>query len=236
MNSYVKFMTHCPEEYVSTVRELLAYEAKCPYSCLLERDSVGALVRNLMPSPLHWSRQTEWPWAILESNIRPLDLCLEVGGSWTVLKHAIAKRCWELTCLETNTDEDMSKALHTCYVIGSRIQFVLGDVRACPWPDNWFDRVFCISVLEHIYERHVGEGRLLAVKEMIRVLKPGGVLMLTFDVITERGKGSQCEGLEGDEVREILGLMNLKAEKGPASLGEVGGSQVVVVMVRYVKE
>jgi SAM-dependent methyltransferase len=46
-----------------------------------------------------------------------------------------------------------------------------------PFRDSSFDVVYSISVIEHIHE-----GYLDAVREMLRVTRPGGVLYLTFPV------------------------------------------------------
>jgi SAM-dependent methyltransferase len=49
-----------------------------------------------------------------------------------------------------------------------------GDIHALPFPDASFDAVICSSVLYHQWVRDV-EG---AVREMHRVLRPGGVLLI----------------------------------------------------------
>jgi SAM-dependent methyltransferase len=46
-------------------------------------------------------------------------------------------------------------------------------------PDDYFDRVFCISVLEHIDDIEVKQK---GIAEMVRMVKPGGKLILTFDL------------------------------------------------------
>lgn len=51
------------------------------------------------------------------------------------------------------------------------------DIRNLEFEDNFFDRVFCICVIEHIEP----ENQEKAIKELVRVLKPGGILSLTFD-------------------------------------------------------
>lgn len=54
-----------------------------------------------------------------------------------------------------------------------KIDFKLCNMEAdpIPFPDNFFDAVFCCQALEHFTHSH-----LPAVKEMYRVLKPGGIL------------------------------------------------------------
>ncbi|WP_066172411.1 methyltransferase domain-containing protein [Bacillus marinisedimentorum] len=60
----------------------------------------------------------------------------------------------------------------------ARIEFVVGDAMALPFPDNSFDRVICAEVLEWVAEPEK------AIEEMYRVLKPGGkaaVIHTDFD-------------------------------------------------------
>lgn len=56
---------------------------------------------------------------------------------------------------------------------GAEIDYV-GSVLALPFPDNTFDLVYSQAVLEHVTDP------ALAIREMVRVLKPGG----TFHCIT----------------------------------------------------
>jgi ubiquinone/menaquinone biosynthesis C-methylase UbiE len=57
-------------------------------------------------------------------------------------------------------------------------EFVLGDVRELPFPDESFDFVYAGGVVEHFRET----GR--AVSEMTRVLRPKGRLLLTVPTLT----------------------------------------------------
>ena len=73
---------------------------------------------------------------------------------------------------------------------GTKVKYRLGDITKLDFEEETFDRVFCISVLEHLEEEVIAgkpvnfRKKNLDVKgigEMLRVLKPGGLLILTFD-------------------------------------------------------
>jgi len=50
------------------------------------------------------------------------------------------------------------------------------DLTNLPFENNKFDKIFCISVIEHV------KNDLKGMEEMFRVLKPGGILLLTTEV------------------------------------------------------
>jgi ubiquinone/menaquinone biosynthesis C-methylase UbiE len=60
-------------------------------------------------------------------------------------------------------------------VRGGLLRFERQDVCALPYGDGTFDAVTAISMLEHVPD----QGDSMAVREMARVLKPGGRLILT---------------------------------------------------------
>lgn len=233
MDSYAMLAETIPNEDVDLVRELLSYDSLCPIAATFVRDHLGQLIREYTPSPLHWSRQVEWPWAIRAGELAPEHRVLEVGGGWSVLKYAVANRCKHLYSLEVNT-EFIARTQSSIDKLGlaHKITQVPGDARKLPFMDDTFDRVFCISVLEHIEEN-----RELALSEMIRVLKPGGALLLTMDAAI-KGGGDGDFHLTLGEAGRLLSTLGLTVYVKPVVIGatlEGGKVEIVVVMIRYIK-
>jgi ubiquinone/menaquinone biosynthesis C-methylase UbiE len=64
------------------------------------------------------------------------------------------------------------------------------EIEALPWGDNFFDAVVCSQALEHFTHSH-----LFAVREMHRVLKPGGILELDVpNVVCLRNRSRLLRG------------------------------------------
>ena len=57
-------------------------------------------------------------------------------------------------------------------------EFEVGSAEDLPYPDGYFDKIVCISSLEHFKED------IKALKEMHWVLKPNGIVVLTNDSFT----------------------------------------------------
>ncbi len=59
--------------------------------------------------------------------------------------------------------------------VADRAELVDGDARLLPFPDGYFDVVLSSWAIHNIYNR---EGRDTAIREIVRVLKPGGRLAI----------------------------------------------------------
>ena len=80
-----------------------------------------------------------------------------------------------MKCIGIDMDHESIKIAEEGYAYFKSIshagaEFLKGSAYNIPFPDNFFDLVICSEVLEHLHEYND------AVKEMHRVLKPGGKL------------------------------------------------------------
>jgi SAM-dependent methyltransferase len=155
------------------------------------------------PDALHWwSRVWEYPyvWANLQSltsNDSNSDLAtiLDFGSGVTAFPFFVAKKLSkDVICMDTNGSfagsiARTSKALG----VGGHISFLQNTEGPLPMKDASVGCVYSVSVLEHIPEAN----RLLG--EFHRILKPGGILVLTMDVSLRL----QDTGINAVEYRKI---------------------------------
>lgn len=158
----------------------------------------------------HWSRAWEYPWAMLASEIqkKPLRI-LDVGAGGSPFAIYLAQHSHEACVIDPSLNQGLAASINRNKGIYRNIRsFVFqlllkltgirkvwgkppyskrNSVRYYPYsaadinfPHNYFDRVFCLSVMEHIPVEFWEQ----CIKEFERVLKPGGRLIITLDMGT----------------------------------------------------
>jgi SAM-dependent methyltransferase len=116
-------------------------------------------------TPKHWA----YPWVVTRAALAPGMLAIDLGcGAWSGLAACVHRRTGALAVgLDAEFVPDDSPG----------VRHVIGDVARVPFPDAFFDRVFSVSVLEHVPP----ESRAAAWSEIFRVLRPGGLAVLAID-------------------------------------------------------
>jgi SAM-dependent methyltransferase len=146
-------------------------------------------------NPLSYPRFMEYQLTIDE--LEPLDGCrvLDIGSpKLPILLLARNSRC-ELYATDIRdyfiaSMADFLQRLGCGQRLGRTIHLEVQDARQFSYPDAFFDRIFSISVLEHIPDGGDSE----AIREIARVLKPGGVVTLT---VPFAGRGYSEEFIAG---------------------------------------
>lgn len=134
------------------------------------------LIYKTMGSPdfirrLEWRKILEW----LDPKEGEKILDIACGGGELSLK--IAEKGSKVCGI--NLSEDEIKYAK-CLAERERIlcEFKVGNAEDLPYQDKYFDKVVCSSSLEHFKDD------IKALKEMHRVLKPNGSVVLTVDCLT----------------------------------------------------
>lgn len=137
-----------------------------------------------------WSRPYEYGWAL--GFARPEDVVLDAAsGICHPLKFALAERCREThACdLDPRIEDidailaDIGGAMPASAIpmlrqrIEQGVQLRVASLTALPYADGMFDRLFCISVLEHMGP----DDRAITLREFARVTRRGGWIVLTMD-------------------------------------------------------
>jgi ubiquinone/menaquinone biosynthesis C-methylase UbiE len=86
------------------------------------------------------------------------EIILEIGGGNTKNNHSYS---------------DLFPNRHTVDIDPTRLPDTVGDAHELPFDDKSFNYILCTEVLEHLHTPQQ------AISQMFRVLKPGGILILT---------------------------------------------------------
>jgi SAM-dependent methyltransferase len=218
------------------LREFLSYEVRYPKEFPIQKDSNGFLIQAGPFSTLHWSRQVEWPWAVLNADLKKSHVALDIGSGQSVFKFLVADKCKRLTTLDHDSKTVIETGFSARQLGFKNIIPVDGDARKLPFKDNTFDRVFLISVMEHMPSGHIK-----AVKELKRVLKPGGIGSISFDIAVSGHSDIDFHVniKQAWNIMKELGVErddNLLTNSATVTLRDLGGLSITAVLVSYKKD
>lgn len=119
-----------------------------------------------------WSRKYEYPWC---ANFASKDdICLDsASGVVHPFKYFLADTCREVHACDI--DEDIIRVSYNNLIVRKSD---IVDLRE--YEDNYFDKVYNISTLEHLEGKWKDAEQFM--QSVQRVLKPNGHFILTFDV------------------------------------------------------
>lgn len=225
------------------------------------RDSlIGRVRRRLLPGiepsvknkarscgPFAWQsnnsiRKFEYPWAYhairrLGGHLR----VLEVGGGLSGLQFVLAAEGDDVVNLDPGQAErgwkyngDLHRQL--CSALHAPVRLFDGKIDALDAPAHSFDAILSVSSLEHFSDSDLA----MLAAAMKRLLKPGGIVVMTIDLFLDLKPFSDRESNEWGrnlDVREFLDTAGLKLADGdPAELlgfPEFNASRIMANLSTY---
>jgi SAM-dependent methyltransferase len=160
-----------------------------------------------------WSRRWEYPFEaqkvldyVATQGDRPLKM-LDGGSGVTYVPYYLIERCPNLSivCCDTDASYVPMFAAINKDVGHERVTFQTAALQSLPYPDGGLDIVACMSVLEHT------DNYAQIVNEFARVLRPGGLLVLTFDLSLD-GKFTLDEKTAADLLRNVTAKFDVREE------------------------
>ena len=126
-----------------------------------------------------WSRQYEYPFVAeaLNNYFPENGRILDAGSGITFFPYYLKQKFpdSEIECCDYDTKLDIqfdrvNKEKNT------GVNYFTTDIKNIKRPDGHYSSIYCISVLEHTNDYEA------VVKQLSRITKPGGHLILTFDI------------------------------------------------------
>ena len=145
---------------------------------------------------------------LMNSEERSLRI-LDCGGCSSAVDFYLAEKGFQVCSIDLN-----EYLVFNSNFIAQKKQLPLTNVKAdmtkLPFADDSFDIVFSISVLEHIEKKL----RFLALREMERIVSPGGFIFNTFDYG------------EYESIVDIKGINDIMELLKPVSSSRVAGNPI----------
>jgi 2-polyprenyl-3-methyl-5-hydroxy-6-metoxy-1,4-benzoquinol methylase len=169
------------------------------------REDLDRYAARWVKDPLHqWSRQWEYPYVVqavgnfVSSRPGMKTDILDAGSGVTFLPYYLASHHEDVRIHCCDSDKSLSgiySAINS--KTSQQVEFDVRDRLDLDYPDESFDLIYCVSVLEHIPEFEK------TISSFFRVLRPNGCLVLTFDI-----------SVYGDADIPVEGAQRLLAELG----------------------
>ena len=195
----------------------LQAEADLTSRFILQSDSSSSTVADVALPTAWWSRPHEYCWAaqFTGHNFVVLDAACGIPHPFKWHLGNTCRSAWacDTDWRITNTGQilEESKALGTegCatvaqYLGENKVHLIQASITGLPSSMPRFDRIFCISTLEHLSSND----RQLALIEFARMLNPNGLAVITMDY-------PECKPEEMFQIAEKAGL----TPAGPVIMG-----------------
>lgn len=173
-------------DYERLIRSELFLEMEAFSSSFLNthRQCLEDYSKKWVSDPLHqWSRQWEYPFTYckLASHVSYHDSkelnILDAGSGITFFPYFLKSQFTHAAIYCCDRDGNLEDVFTSMYRSNTHpITFSVSSLDHTQYKDAFFDCVYCISVIEHTNDYES------IIRELHRIIKPGGLLIATFDI------------------------------------------------------
>ena len=138
---------------------------------------ISILIKRLSLLYGSWSqRAIEYPWVLRQLRLlKPGSIVLDVGCAESLLSHELVARKYKVVGID----------IREYPFKNNRMLFIKRNILCSNLPSEIFDGIIVVSTIEHIGLSAYGQnllddkGDIKAMKEFYRLLKPGGIILIT---------------------------------------------------------
>ena len=138
-------------------------------------------------SLIQQTREWEYPYVILNSNPKAGDKVLDLGGGASPLPLHLADlgcdvEVIDIDSLDNNYDANFGRLWgFVPQFERENLHYIKDDFTKREFLQEYYDKVYCIGVLEHLTQDDADYTKALIPK----LLKPNGIAVITYDVPTD---------------------------------------------------
>ena len=193
----------------------------------------GRIKRDSPITQIHYARDWEYPWVFIKSEIQPNYKILDCGSGYSPLPFIWSMYGAEVYAIDKDIMICSKFMFALQYVLSKfrkkdnvqkdilsigriwksdlwgpispkmirtyGVNYEKHDITELPYSNDYFDVVSCVSVLEHLGY----ENQMKAIKEMSRVLRKNGKLIITYDNLKEGM-------IDRDEFNKAFGMIPIE--------------------------
>lgn len=183
----------------------------------------SGLVGRWIGGKMAQQHRPENAWTVNLLDVQPLDQVLEVGFGPGIAVQAVAQKLTDGRIAGVDFSKTMVEAARKRNIAAvwmGKVDLRMGDVVSLPFPDRTFDKAYSIHSI------YFWPDAPAALREIARVMKPGGLLVLTvlpkekWNPENPDAAGTpECKPYYGDDLKALMsqaGFTDMSIQADPA--------------------